>query len=185
MVTHRIRGSAVARDLRSGMTDIELMVKYQLSRKGLGRLFKKLLESRLIGHDELYKVSSLYKEKVDQAMTRLHARAELRVKIPIYDISSASVGVVRDISEKGLRVAGIEAEVGEVKTFQLSIDSFIQADPLLFLAECRWVEMKGKNKKYPVAGFELKDLSEADAQVLRTFVDFLIVSKSGEWQALR
>jgi hypothetical protein len=185
VATHRIRANAVAGDIRSGKTDIELMVKYQLSRKALGKLFEKLLESRLIAHDELYKVSSLYKEKVDKTMTRLHARADLKVKIPIYDISSSKIGLVRDISERGLRVAGIEAEVGEVKTFQLSIDSFIQADPLLVLAECRWVEMKGKNKKYPVAGFELKDLSEADEKALRTFVDFLIVSKSGEWQALK
>ena len=185
MIKHRIRGNAVARDLRAGMTDMELMVKYQLSRKALGRLFKKLLESRLIDHDDLYKVSSLYKEKVDKTTARLHARADLKVKIPIYDISSSKIGVVRDISEKGLRVAGIEAEVGELKTFQLSIDSFIEADPLLVVAECRWVETKGKDKKYPVAGFELKDLSETDAQVLRTFVDFLILSKSGEWQVLK
>jgi len=185
VVTRRIPGNALASDIRSGMGDVELMAKYQLSETGLKRLFKKLLESRLIAHDELYKTSFLYKEEADKAMARLHARADLRVKIPIYDISSSTIGLVRDISENGLRVAGIPATEGEVKTFQLSIDSFMEADPLLVVAECRWVKMKGKKKKYPVAGFELKDLSEADAQVLRTFVDFLILSKSGEWQVLK
>ena len=69
-----------------------------------------------------------------------------RVHVPIYDIGSGAIGVLRDISETGLRVAGIESKVGQVKTFQIPIDMFMQADPLLIIAECKWVEIKGKTR---------------------------------------
>lgn len=56
------------------------------------------------------------------------------------------------------------------------------ADPLLVTAECRWVTIEGKKRKYPVAGFELKDAFATDEKPLKNFIDFFLLSKSGEWQ---
>ena len=39
----KIKASALVRDIRSGMTDCELMRKYRLSAKGLDSVLKKLL----------------------------------------------------------------------------------------------------------------------------------------------
>ncbi len=180
----QIQANEVVRDIRSGTEDNGLMGKYGLSRKGLETLYKKLLALKLITHDELYRVSSLYRQKLDRIMSRLHPRADLGVKVPVYDVISGKIGVVRDISEKGLRVAGIPADVGDERTFQIPVDMFINADPLLVIAECRWVTIKGKNRKYPVAGFELKDVSVNDGKLLKDFIDFLLLSKSGQWQVL-
>ena len=55
----------------------------------------------------------------------------MAVRVPIYDMGSGAIGVLRDISETGLRVAGIESRVGQAKAFQIPIDMFMQADPLL------------------------------------------------------
>ncbi|HMK35091.1 MAG TPA: PilZ domain-containing protein [Desulfomonilaceae bacterium] len=180
----QVPARAVVSDIRAGFGDNGLRAKYSLSQRGLGRLFKKLLTSNLITHDELYRGSCLYKENIDRIMSRFRPRADLSVKIPIYEVTSGSVGLLRDISETGLRVAGIQAAIGDEKTFQIPIDMFIRADPLLVIAECRWVKIKSKNRQYPVAGYELKAVSEADANVLRDFIEFLLMSKSGEWQVL-
>ena len=99
-------------------------------------------------------------------------------------MEASATGILRDISEKGLRVAGIESSVGQVKTLQIPIDMFMQTDPLLIIAECKWVETKGKNKRYPVAGFEIMDLSERDRKVLRDFMGLLVLGESGEWKTI-
>jgi hypothetical protein len=183
-INHRISGKALAQDIRTGMGDGGIMAKYGLSPGGLERVFKKLLKSGLIAPAELYAVSSLYKIKIDTLKHRRHPRADLSVRIPIYDISSSSVGLLRDVSETGLRVAGVSAEPGNVKTFQIPVDMYIEADPLLVIAECKWAMIKGNNRKYFVAGFELQDVSDHDANILKGFIEFLLFSKSGEWQAL-
>ena len=117
-------------------------------------------------------------------MSWLYPRADLIVKIPICDVTSGNAGIVKDVSEKGPRVDGIAAHVGDERTFQIPVDSYILADPLLVIAECRWVTTKGKTRKYPVAGFALKDVSATDEKLLKDFIDFLLLSKSGEWQVV-
>ncbi len=103
------------------------------------------------------------------------------MRLPVCDVGSTRLGIVRDLSETGLRVAGIKYQVGDVTTFQLPIDVFMNADPLLVIAKCRWVSEKGNERKYFVAGFELVDLSPADRKVLKEFINLLLLSKSGEW----
>ncbi len=139
---------------------------------------------KAIGHSELYKISSYYRDTIDSITGRRYPRADLTVRVPIYDIGSGAKGVLRDISETGLRVAGIESSVGQAKTFQIPIDMFMKADPLLIIAECKRVELKGRNSKYFVAGFEIIDLSEGDRKTLRNFIEFLLLSNSGEWQTI-
>lgn len=92
--------------------------------------------------------------------------------------------ILRDISEKGLRVAGIGASVGQAKTFQIPIDMFMQTDPLLIVAECKWIETKGKIKRHSVAGFEMMDLSERARKAIRDFMGMLVLNESGEWKTI-
>ncbi len=180
----QINGKDILKDLRSGMVAWELQVKYKLSAKSLQAIFKKLVERNAISHSELYELSSFYKERIDRRRERAYPRADLGVYAPIYDVGSGAIGVLRDISETGLRVAGIKSSVGQATTFQIPIDMFIHAEPLLIIAECKWVKIKGRRRKYPVAGFEIMDLPEADRDVLRNFMTFLLLSDSGEWETI-
>ncbi|MGO9566220.1 MAG: PilZ domain-containing protein [Desulfomonilaceae bacterium] len=159
-------------------------MKYKLSAKSLQTVFKQLVASKAVSRTELYKISSSYRDRADRITGRRHPRADLAVRVPIYDMGSGAIGLLRDISEKGLRVAGIESSVGQSKTFQIPIDMFMQAEPLLIIAECKWFELKERKKKYFVAGFEIMDLSETDSLVLRNFIKFLLDSDSGEWQTI-
>ena len=185
MATKRqISGTDVVNDLRSGMSDSELQVKYKLSTKSLLSIFKKLVERNAISHSELYELSSFYREGIECRRERAYPRADLGVYVPIYDIGSGAIGVLRDISETGLRVAGIESEVGQATTFQIPIDMFMKAEPLLIIAECKWAEIKGRQRRYPVAGFEITDLLEKDSHILRNFIKFLLVTDAGEWETI-
>jgi hypothetical protein len=180
----QINGKDILNDLRSGMAAWELQVKYKLSAKPLQSIFKKLVERNAISHEKLYEMSSFYKDRVDRIRGRAHPRADLAVYVPVYDIGSGALGVLRDISETGLRVAGIESSVGQASTFQIPLDMFMQAEPLLIVAECKWIEIKGRRKEYFVAGFEITDLSGRDSQILRNFIKFLLLSESGEWETI-
>jgi hypothetical protein len=44
----KIGAREAANDIRSGMTDAELMEKYHLTAKGLESLFRKLVEAKLL-----------------------------------------------------------------------------------------------------------------------------------------
>ena len=180
----QINGRQVINDLRSGMGDEELQAKYQLSSKSFQSILEKLVARDAISHPELCERSSLYKGTTDLTRVRKFRRVDLNIAVPIYDVEASATGILRDISEKGLRVAGIESSVGQVKTLQIPIDMFMQTDPLLIIAECKWVETKGKNKRYPVAGFEIMDLSERDRKTLRDFMGVLVLGESGEWKTI-
>ncbi|MGB6064947.1 MAG: PilZ domain-containing protein [Desulfomonilaceae bacterium] len=170
----QINGKNVLSDLRSGMADLQLRAKYKLSAKSLESIFDKLVKCGAVSLAELYERSSLYRECLNHVQARRHPRADLNVYVPVYDIADSAVGVLRDISENGLRLAGINAQVGQAKTFQVPVDMFMEAQPLLIIAECKWVQIKKKNRQYTVAGFELLDLPDADRQTLKDFIKLLL-----------
>jgi len=186
MATRKINIKELARDIRLGMTDPDLREKYRLSSNGLRTAFKKLLHAKAVKHSELYETSRTYREEVAYIRARSAPRAEIVDTIPvhIYDIDSSRKGFVRDISETGLRVAGISAVAGQTKTFLLSLDMFTQADPILVRAKCRWTKTRGKNLKYLVAGFEITNISDSALSELRMFIRSLTLSKSGEWATM-
>lgn len=180
----QINGRSVINDLRSGMTDWELQMKYRLSDNGLHTIFEKLVAYKAIDRSELCEMSPFYKATTDLTRARKYRRIDLNLAVPIYDVGASSTGILRDISENGLRVAGIEASVDQTKAFQIPIDMFMQTDPILIIAKCKWIKTKGKIRKYLVSGFEIVDQSETDSKTLRNFIKLLVLGESGEWKTL-
>jgi hypothetical protein len=172
-------------DLRSGMTDWELQMKYGLSGNGLCRVYEKLVESGAMSHSELSEWSPLYTLRTCYEESRSHRRAYLVTRVPIYDLGTGSSGILRDISVRGMRVAGLDASVGHARKFQIPTDMFLQGDPLLIVAECKWVDTRGKGRRFPVAGFEIMDLSQSDRMTLRNFFNFLVLRESDQWKTLK
>jgi hypothetical protein len=167
------------------MSDAEIMEKYGISSKRLRKLFQRLVDLKAISHSELYDRSLLYRKSFDDVQARRKPRVSVTVPLRIYDVESSTEGLIRDISERGFRVAGISSRVGEVRTFQIPVEMFIGFEPLLVIATCVWVETKGRTIQYRVAGYEIEDISESDLSSLRKLVQLLILSKSGEWRIFR
>ncbi|MDQ7783759.1 MAG: PilZ domain-containing protein [Desulfomonilaceae bacterium] len=180
-----ISAAALVTDIRSGMTEAELMAKYGISRKYLTKALRRLVSLKAVPHSELYERSPTYRKSCDDIQNRRRPRVDVSIPLPIYCVESAREGLIRDISETGFRVAGIPSRIGVVRTFQLSVEMFIGFDPLLLIAECVWEETRGAAVRYPVAGYDIKYVSEADLEALRKLVQLLLLSKSGEWKTLR
>jgi hypothetical protein len=165
-----IKAKDFVNDLRSGMSDSELRSKYNLSAQGLQSAFKKLLEAKAVRTSEVFGRVSLEDDTVAIATTRLLPRDELEFPFPIYlcvGTRPTVKGVIKDITEKGLKVSGIETKVGEVKTFAIPSDKFSQVDPFAFRAICRWVDEDG------CAGFQIIQFSQRGSGELEKLIRFL------------
>jgi hypothetical protein len=152
----------IVNDIRSGMADQELMTKYSLSAKGLQRAFEKLVQVNAIAKGEIDTRSQSAADTIFFKGMRELPRNYLVIPIPIHEIGkhAETVGKIRDITEKGLGITGIEATVGDMKIFAIYPDEFVTVGSLSFKAVCRWMERKGPGDF--VGGFAITDIS-ADA----------------------
>ena len=71
------------------------------------------------------------------------------------------MGRIRDLSEVGVGVSGLEAQVGELKSLVVVPDEFLEVEPFFFEAKCRWSRMGDQGKIWN-AGFEITDISEGN-----------------------
>jgi len=157
---YTLRTSEIVRAIRSGVTDAELMRRYSLSLSGLRRLLQRLVANGAIDHTELYERSPVYRVMMDILGSRTSPRVRIPMALTAYDKKKGRRGFVRDISETGLRLAGIEVRVGESMTMHLPLNEFSGSGPLDLEAVCRWTKIEGKRKRYVVAGFEITSISD-------------------------
>lgn len=168
-ISRMIPEEAVA-DIRSGMTDFELMEKYNLSPNGLRRAFQSLVDAGLVTQQELADRLPGYAETVFVESLRELPRHFLAIAVDIYDRTKPELsGTLRDITEKGVGVSGIAAKLGEVKILAIPADKFIDADPILFEARCVWVDREGASMEFR-AGFQITKISERCLKDLRTLI---------------
>ena len=164
----------IAADVRSGMKGSELMEKYQLSNSALQKVCQTLLTEGLLGPGEinglkrpLIKGESVHHER------RKVSRRSPSLQIVVSDRSNDGLsGAVKDITEKGLAVRGIEADIGELKTLAILGDEIGIIDPFELMAECRWVGSEGSEGQ-SVAGFQVTAISDQDLQRLQELIEFL------------
>jgi len=155
-----IKAVAVVRDIRSGMTDVALREKYRLTPTGLETVFRKLLEAGLIVPEDLQRRPQVGTDRVPEESVRIFDRKKLDLPLTIYERDNPDVrGVILDMSERGVGVRGLEASVGDVKTFVIAADEFFEVDPTEFEAVCRWVGGEGASGE-PFGGYEVTDPSE-------------------------
>ncbi|HTY26143.1 MAG TPA: PilZ domain-containing protein [Desulfomonilaceae bacterium] len=164
----------IAGDVRSGMTGSKLMEKYQLSSAGLQKVCQELLAKKLLGTDDI-KDSKLPLDN-DESVCRERRQISRRspsLQIVVCDMRDhGSTGTVKDITERGLAVRGIQAHIGERKTLWILGDDFGLVEPFELEAECRWVGSEGSGGQ-SVAGFQVIEISDRDLQRLQQFINFL------------
>jgi hypothetical protein len=170
-----IKASEIVRDIRGGLTNLDIMEKYQLSSKGLQSLFTKLIEARAVRNGELDGRVPLGEDTVGLDQPRSVPRNYLCVRLPVYAVESpADEGQVNDITEKGLQVAGLSATVGERKALLLKPNGFDDIQPFAFDALCRWVTPRTALEQ-ALAGFEIADISEGALEELRRLIRALTI----------
>jgi len=163
----KIPANEFADDIRSGMSNDALMQKYRLSIEGLASVFKKLLEANILDKSELNRRMAAGDDTADLDQMRNLARCYPIVNIPVIDLADRrGQGYLRDLTEKGLQVAGIRARVNEMKNLLIKADAVSDLLPFTLEACCKWCQEQDA-EGVPVSGFEIKSLSRSDRVMLR------------------
>ena len=81
------------------------------------------------------------------------------------------MGLVRNISEKGVGIKGFEVGVEETVEFVIVPTEFIDIDPIVFRANCRWVK-KDDDGEF-ISGFQITDLSVGGLTELKKLLRFV------------
>jgi hypothetical protein len=160
-------------DIRGGMGDAELMKKYHLSSLGLQSAFDKLIEAGAIQLQEIYGRSPEDDNTVGLEGLRELPRHYLAVVVPIFEPTRPEIrGTLRDITEQGIGVRGIEARIGEIKSLVIPCGKYLKTEHIWFEAECIWA---GKRKPggETAGGFQITKISETDLDNLRQMIRLL------------
>jgi len=173
------KAEAVLDDIRSDMIDSEIMHKYRITAKELRVVYRELFESRAVEAAELYCRPVYWDNNIDSEPRREFPRLLLAFILPVHDAENPQLkGIVADVTEKGMKLEGLETEVGQKRKLVVNPSRFGDLDPIEFEAECRWNSKQGMENK-PVAGFKITDISEAALHELRRFIRFVTTGRTG------
>jgi hypothetical protein len=168
-----IKAKDIVNDLRSGLTNLQLMEKYGLSSKGLQSIFVKLIDAKAVRAGELDDRVPLVDDTAILDQRRILPRNFVIVKIPVYDTEDITLeGHIRDITVKGLQVAGIPASTGDLKSLIIQPDEFADIHPFVIDVICRWFK-PGTEFERCLAGFEITEISEESVHELQNLVQVL------------
>ncbi len=162
-------------DTRSGMTDAALIQKYNLSPNRLQHIFKKLLDAEAMTSEELDGRCASLDDTVQCSAraSRLLYRHALDFVLPVYEETKPEMlGMVLNITEGGIGLAGIQASVGEAKNFVIPADEFFDVGRAKFQAICRWTGDEIRTGE-PLSGFEVTSISSGDLAELRKLIQLI------------
>ncbi len=175
-ILRRLNIAKVLADVQNGMSQADLMNKYDLSEEMLRQVSKKLLDARgkRTASDG---PETVIEERPEFLATREFLRHEVDFEVPVYEAGRPDVhGAVRDVSEEGVGVAGIDADVGEVKTLVVLGDEFGEFSSFEFEGCCRWRFADPRGGPCLTA-FAITNISERDFEQLQRLV--LLVTVAG------
>jgi len=169
-IIQQVDGNDMVEDIRSGMSDSELMQKYGLSPEGLGFALQTLTDTKIVSLQDLYGESLSQQNTVSIDSTRVLPRCYLAISVEIYESKRPEIkGTLNDITEKGIATAGMQAKVGETKSFLIPTRNYIAADPIMFEARCQWAEKESDFREW-LAGFEITSISDKCLDDLRSLI---------------
>jgi hypothetical protein len=171
MVAEReIKAKELVNDIVSGLGDTELMHKYKLTFRGLQSVLRKLVDLGIVEEAALdgRLVPPLNAETT--VITRL-PRKDIYVPLPVQDVDNPDVlGIVVNISERGLGVKGLKAEVEETKKLIIKPDKFLELNAVTLKAKCRWVKPNDDPQEI-LAGFETVAINQDQLQELKNLIE--------------
>jgi len=99
-------------------------------------------------------------------------RNYLLVQLAVFDAENPGiVGQLKDITERGLQIAGLPAEPGQTRKLLIEAEQFAEVMPFTLGAECRWTRMDERDGL--TAGFKIVSLDETSSEQLKKLIGFL------------
>jgi len=171
-----VKAKEIVSDIRSGMTNQQLIDKYNVSVNSLHNLLRKLVDIKVVQKSEVQALLSSVPGGIAYEERRKDPRYYLLVPLPIYDVNNLlEEGQVVDVSEGGLRITGLAAKVGEKREFLLQADHYAHVFPFCFEAVCRWASQTEEEPWF--AGFQITSISEGGFVELRKIIRELTISE--------
>jgi hypothetical protein len=172
MAGREIRAKEIVIDILSGIEDNELMHKYKLTFRGLQSVYRQLVDSNIVDADSL-QGRFIPPSSTEKTMVPRLPRKEIYVPLPVQDAANPNVqGMIINISERGLGVKGLKAEVDETRKFIIRPDKFLQLRPFGLQVKCRWVKPSDDSHEIS-AGFEIISIAEKEREELSTLIETL------------
>ena len=163
-----IKASQIVKEIRSGLNDSQLMERYRLTRRGLRWALMMIVSSGGISLDEICDRFSWESEELRLDRLRQSKRNKLNFEVTIHDFQNPHLrGTIRDVSETGIGVRGMQSTVGENKTLLVSADEFGEFATFILEATCRW-SAKAPGGDY-AAGFEISNITVGNGLEFRLF----------------
>ncbi len=113
----KIPAKEIMADIRRGLTSRQLCDKYRLSKKGLWKVFSKLVSAKLLEAEELHSRFVSSEGSVVRDGVRQWPRACTHGSLLIHDLDDlAEIYRIQDVSVAGLRVIGIRPMLERERT---------------------------------------------------------------------
>jgi hypothetical protein len=162
-------------DVRSGLTDFELIKKYQLTARQLRITLQQLTATGLLKKAKVYRRPVFYDYAMDRHDDRQFPRHYLARPLPIHETDSPNNrGWLTDITEVGLGTRGIMAESGDTKKFTVLPEHQYEIQEISMSASCVW-SRKDHSEAQTVSGYRITEISDHDLEKIRKLIRDLIV----------
>lgn len=164
------RVTAIHDDIQLGMSNAQLMEKYQLSPAGLSKAMREFI--RLQGGEAEGGRASHIPNNGGKKTVDLRKALRNFPNVVVSVCEAGGTGTpcqLNDITEAGVGISGIAANIGEIKTIVVLGDELGQVAPFEFQAECRWTGMEVLDG-VPRAGFRITKISDEDFELLKEFI---------------
>ena len=167
-----IRAKEIVSDIIFGIEDRDLMAKYRLTFRGLQSVYRKLEVSRVI--DPTYLKGRIVPQLHSKTtVVARPPRKSILLPLPVQDVADPEkLGTVTNVTERGLAVKGIAADVDDVRKFIIKPDQSFELMSFSLKAKCRWVKTADDSDEM-LAGFETVAISQRDRQKLRNLIETL------------
>jgi hypothetical protein len=167
-----IRAKELVNDIISGLGDNELIHKYRLTFRGLQSVYRKLVELDIVDAQFLEgRIATPFNAETT-VITRL-PRKEIYIPLPVRDEANPLVlGLVMNLSERGLGIKGLQAEVDEIKRFVIKPEKFLDVNSVTLKAKCRWVQPSDDPQEI-MSGFEIVSIAERELKKLKHLIQTL------------
>jgi len=171
LIPRKINLLAVLADIRAGMSQSDLLKKYDISESVFRQLSKKLLAAQ--GIRLATDAETVIMDPVEFPATSELVRHEIDFDLPAYEADRPETfGMVREVSEESMSVAGIDAAVGDTKTLVVLGDELGQFSSFESDGSCLWLFADAEEGTC-LAGFAISKISKSDAQELRKLLRVL------------
>lgn len=159
----------LVKDIKAGVDELDLMTKYRLTSRGLQMAYTRLVKLKYLNRNDVKDRLPSFGTAITLEDMRKLPRNFPAVDITVYEEASPdNLGQIIDVTEKGIGIQGIRAELEDKKSLVIPPDEFGEFAAVRFEGRCRWVDQAGNGSRR--SGFEITEISKGSLEELKFLI---------------